>query len=345
MKSVNVSIYQCNNGDIAADDIYSNKGIILLAKGTALNDYIKEKLINMGIENVKVCTSSEDINYQIIKENYLTTITQTKEFICDIAAGKKFGLEKVMSISDLVYQSINENDSMLKCINEMQKADEYTYTHCINVAFYSMLIGKWMKLSEVEIKKLVLSGLLHDIGKLKIPEQILNKKDKLTKEEFDIIKNHTILGFGILENIDGIDIDVKHAVLLHHERIDGSGYPFNFLSNNISLYARIVAVADVYDAMTSERSYKKRATPFETFEMFKTIGLGAFDTTILSTFLRHIATCYVGTSITLNNGDIGKVVYIPPHDIVYPIISVGPEYIDLSLESNLKVASIGGIGQ
>jgi putative nucleotidyltransferase with HDIG domain len=341
MKAVSVPIYQCNGGDIVAADVYSSIGIVLLAKGTTINDYIKEKLIDIGIEYIKVFKPIKEIKYQIIKKNYLETITQTKEFICEIASGKKFGLEKVMNISELVYQSINENDSMLKCINEIQESDEYTYTHCVNVAYYSMLIGKWMNLSEESIKKLAFAGLLHDIGKVKIPDEILNKKGKLSKEEFEIMKSHTVIGYGMLDRIDGIDIEVRQAVLLHHERIDGSGYPFNASPDRIPLYSRIVAIADVYDAMTSERVYKKRQTPFDTFEMFKTIGIGTFDPTILNIFLKNISTCYVGTEVTLNNGYIGKVVYIPPYDITCPIVNVGEDYIDLSSKNNLKVASIG----
>lgn len=344
MKVVSVPVYKCNGGDIAAADVYNDIGIILLAKGTTINDYIKEKLINMGIEYIKIYKPIKEVKYEMVRENYIETITQTKQFICDIASGKKFGLEKVTDISDLVYQSINENDSMLTCINEIQKSDEYTYTHCVNVAYYSMLIGKWMNLSGEDIRKLAFAGLLHDIGKVKIPGEILNKKDKLSKEEFEIMKSHTLIGYGMLDMVDGIDIKVRQAVLLHHERIDGSGYPFNALPDKITLFARIVAIADVYDAMTSERIYKKCQTPFETFEMFKTIGLGSFDPTILSIFLRHISTCYVGIDVTLSNGDRGKVVYVPPYDITCPIINVGAEYINLSEESNLKIASLGNAG-
>jgi putative nucleotidyltransferase with HDIG domain len=341
METVSIPIHKCHYGDVVADNVYSNRGVILLAKGTIMNDYIKEKLVDIGITNIRVCKPANDMNYQMFKKSYLTTILKTKEFICKLASGEKLELEKVKNISEEIYQGINENDSIIRCINEIQKVDEYTYTHCVNVAFYSMLIGKWMNLSENEIKKLALSGLLHDIGKIKIPNEILNKKGKLTKEEFEIMKNHTVIGYGIIDGVDGIDTEIKRVVLLHHERIDGSGYPFNAISEKISLYTKIVAIADVYDAMTSERVYKERQTPFETFEMLKTVGLGILDPTILNIFLRNISTCYIGTSVKLSNGDIGNVVYIPPHDITCPIINVGSTYINLSQESNLKIVSIG----
>ncbi len=129
-------------------------------------------------------------------------------------------------------------------------------------------------------------------------------------------------------------------MLLHHERIDGSGYPFGYSNVSISLLAKIVSVADVYDAMTQNRVYKKKATPFDAFEMFLTIGESIFDTTVLNAFLKNMATFFVGANVILSSGDTGQIVYVPPQNILSPIISVGSKYINLSQESSVKILSM-----
>ncbi len=130
---------------------------------------------------------------------------------------------------------------------------------------------------------------------------------------------------------------MKYAVLSHHERIDGSGYPSRLDGDSIELYAKIIAVADVYDAMTQNRVYKNKVSPFETFQMLLTIGLSAFDTTVLSAFLKHLSVAYTGANVLLSNGDMGEIVYIPPQDIINPVVSVGKILIDLSMEKDLRV--------
>ena len=176
---------------------------------------------------------------------------------------------------------------------------------------------------------------------IKIPNEILNKKGRLTTEEFNIIKNHTIWGYEMLEKVDGFNDGIKNAVLMHHERTDGSGYPFSMSVNSIGLYSKIIAIADVFDAMTSDRVYRKRMTPFDAFEMFKTIGVSMFDTTILDTFIKKISPYYTGINVVLSNGKRGRIVYIPPQDILSPVVEVQSDYLDLSTRSDAKILSIG----
>ena len=225
-------------------------------------------------------------------------------------------------------------------MTEIRSKDEYTYSHCVNVAFYSMLIAKWLKLSDIDINKAIQSGLLHDIGKAKIPVELLNKKGSLTKEEYEIIKKHSIFGYEIIKEMQEIDSDVKNAVLLHHERVDGSGYPFHYYRDDLNLYSRIVAVADVFDAMTSDRVYKKRISPFEVFEMFQTMGLAIFDSNILITFINKIATYLIGANVFLSNGDIAEISFIPPQSVIYPIVKTTAGYIDLSNTEDVKILSM-----
>lgn len=338
-------VSKCEQGDILASDVLNLNGVILVAKDTVLNNYIKEQLITLGIESIYIYKSEGSLNnrsnsHEIFKESYFETVMQMKNVFQDLTRGKPLDYQNVHLISKSIHDNINENDNIMKCLNEMRDSDGYTYIHSVNVAFYSMLIAKWLELSDCEIDKAIQSGLLHDVGKSQIPIEILNKKGKLTIEEYEVIKKHTLLGYDILEHIDYFDHEIKKAVLLHHERTDGSGYPFHYNIADMNLYSRIVAVADVFDAMTSERVYKKRVTPFEVIDMFQTIGISMFDTKILNTFLKNLAVYLMGSSVLLDNGQIGEIVYIPFHDMICPIIKVASEYLDLSKDNSVKIMSM-----
>lgn len=239
-----------------------------------------------------------------------------------------------MKLANNIYDKVFEVDYIMKYILDLENTDEYTFVHSVNVAFYSMLIGKWMKMSKYDIKLLIQAGILHDIGKIKIDNKILNKPGKLTYEEFKEMKNHPLYVYDMIKESTDIDDKIKKAVLFHHERMDGSGYPYKLAGSEISLYARIIAIADTYDAMTSNRVYKKKATPFKSFDMFLTEGIALYDVEVLNTFLSNISTYYIGSKVTLNSGQRGKIVYIPPYNISSPIIKVVSSYIDFFKKNN-----------
>lgn len=345
MKALEIPVIECTEGEVLAADIHNCNGLTLVSKNTVMNQYIKNKLLNMGIDSLRVYSSTPGSQKTIDPDsrfiaNYKETVLHFKQVINDITSGKKLDYDKVECISDLIYAEINRNVSMAKYLHEMRRTDDYTYTHCINTAFYSMLIGKWLELPEYRIKKAIQAGLLHDIGKAKVPIEILNKKGPLSPEDFDLIKKHPVFGYDLINEIKGVDKGIKQAVLFHHERIDRSGYPFQLEPSDIGLYSRIVAIADVYDAMTSDRVYKKRSTPFEAFKMFRKVGVHIFDTDILNIFLKNIATSYVGTRVVLNTGEKGQIVYVPPEDIVSPIVAVHSMYLHLTQSDGLTVDKI-----
>ena len=219
----------------------------------------------------------------------------------------------------------------------MKEKDQYTFTHSINVALYSMLIAKWLELSEKQITGVIQAGVLHDIGKTKIKPEILNKKGPLLPEEFEQIKQHPIYSYQIIKDIPQISKKTLAGVIMHHERENGTGYPLGVSGKHIPLYAKTIAVADVYDALTSERVYKKRVTPFETFREFEKIGYGEFDVKIMLTFLANIANFYIGSKVKMNTGEIGEIVFVPPYSISKPIVSCGGKYIDLAKDPSYAI--------
>lgn len=347
MSKIYVSLNDCKCGDILAEDINNDKGVTLAAKNTMINKYIKRKLVELNTEFVWLykpaerCTAKKyELRYSEVQKDYKEAVLLEKQLLNELTINGKLDYHKMNIISEVVYKNVDESNHVARCLQEIRSMDEYTHTHCVNVSFYSMLIAKWLNLSAQDIKNTILAGLLHDVGKLKIPEEILNKKGKLTKEEFDEMKKHTLYGYELIKDITEISEEIKNAVLSHHERIDGTGYPFQLTNDAIGLYAKIIAIADVYDAMTQNRVYKKKVSPFETFQMFLSIGLGIFDTIVLNAFLKNLSTAYIGSKVLLNDGNIGEIAYIPPQHIINPVINIGGNYIDLADERDLKVLTL-----
>ena len=222
-------------------------------------------------------------------------------------------------------------------IHTMRSVDDSVYAHSLNVALISRAIGKWMQFSKSDLDTLTLAGLLHDIGKTQIPPEILNKQGALTDEEFDIIRSHAKLGHRILKNTD-LDLRVKLAALQHHERFDGSGYPRGLESDEIDTFASIVAIADVYDAMTAARSYRAPKCAFQVIAAFESDGFQKYNPKVIFTFLQRVAACYNNSRVLLSDGTAGRVVFLNKNALSRPIIETDEDdMIDLSSSENKEL--------
>ena len=221
----------------------------------------------------------------------------------------------------------------------MKSIDDSVYAHSINVALISRAIGKWLKLPREELDELTIAGLLHDIGKAEIPDEVLNKQGKLTDEEFELIKSHALKGSKLLKKA-GFNSEIQFAALQHHERADGSGYPRGLTADETSDFAQIIAIADVYDAMTSARSYRKPKCAFQVIAAFEDDGLQKYNTKYILTFLARIANAYQNSLVILSDGRRGKIVYINKNKLSQPIVQVDDEMIDLTKEHDLSITSI-----
>lgn len=224
----------------------------------------------------------------------------------------------------------------------MQAKDDYTYRHNVAVGAISSMLGRWVGLPENEIGILTLGAILHDVGKMRVPEHILNKKEKLTDEEFDIMKKHTIFGYEMIKGCVGLSQRSALIALQHHEREDGTGYPLAIQGKQIDYLSKIVAISDVFHALTSNRVYRN-ASPFYVIlrEMY-TGTLGRFDNQILQTFTRRLMNALVGSEVELTDGRTGKVVLINPSDPTRPLIQSNELFIDLSKENHLQMEQIIG---
>lgn len=206
-------------------------------------------------------------------------------------------------------------------LHNMRSVDDSVYSHSLNVAMISRIIGKWLKWPAADLDTLVLAGLLHDIGKITIPDEVLNKEGKLTDEEFAMIKGHPKAGYDLIKDLK-IDPRIKKATLMHHERCDGTGYPNKVDEIMIDDFAMIIAIADVYDAMTAARKYRAPMCPFQVIREFERDGYQKYKTEYLLTFLRHIATTYQNNRVLLNDGRAGKIILLNQNALSSPLIQL-----------------------
>lgn len=227
---------------------------------------------------------------------------------------------------------------MLQC---MRGYDDVTYVHCMNVALLSNLIGRtiYPEISHEELEVLTLSGLLCDIGKILVPEEVINKNGRLTLPEYNIAKTHVFHGNNILKGLN-LDPRIAEVAMRHHERCDGSGYPGGLKRNQIEEFARIVAIADTYDAMTTDRPYRPAICPFDVIHMFEREGLVKYDVKFLLPFLEKAAHAYVNTRVILSTGETGRVIMINRKELSKPVVKVGDNYYDLSKETSISIKNI-----
>lgn len=239
----------------------------------------------------------------------------------DVRMGKAISAEAAMPLVEDITASVSRNESALISLVRLKSKDDYTYMHSVAVCALMVALGKQLKLSEDEIKQAGLAGLLHDIGKAGIPLEILNKPAALSDSEFDLIKLHPERGYALLIEGNVKDQVVLDVCLHHHEKIDGTGYPGNFQDEEISLFAKMGAVCDVYDAVTSNRPYKAGWEPGVSLQRMAQ-WKGHFDEEIFKAFVKSVGIYPVGTTVKLKSGKLGVVIDQSAKSLLTPIVKV-----------------------
>ena len=222
-------------------------------------------------------------------------------------------------VNELVGEIIKAPNSVLNLL-AIKSMDDYTFSHNINVATLSMVIGQAMGLTLEELRSLGSGALLHDLGKLRIPAWILNKKGKLSASEFEEITRHPRLGIDLLGNTHDLAPKSREVILQHHEKFEGRGYPDGYSGDNISLFARICAVADVYDALTTQRPFRPAFSPYQAMRTLVGSASTHFDPEILRVFLGKTSLYPPGTSVILNDGSSGVVLRANPGALLRPVV-------------------------
>ena len=237
-----------------------------------------------------------------------------------------------------------EGATAVSMIYTMNQDGDYNLHHCVHLAILSGLMAKWMGLSGIDRQNLVLAGLFLDIGKQFIEKDLLEKKGRLTDEEFDILKNHVVDSFKLLEGSElSGRTDLMNGVIQHHERNDGSGYPSGLEADQISTFGKVLAVLDSYDAMASSRSYAEKRSPFEVFKiLYADVLDGKLDSEYAVLFMRKLNAALNGCWLRLSDGTAGRIVYIDESRVTaMPVVQLTDGgFIDLNTVKDITVVEI-----
>jgi putative nucleotidyltransferase with HDIG domain len=351
-----VATSSVDSGAKLARAIYSDNGQILVNQGVELRERTLQRLGDLGVAYIYVddketedINISEPISNPLRKEAMSKIISTFKEVQSQPFSSRTFVLEKsVKQFKDLIHSimsELKEKNELLSILSDVYTHDSYIFTHSLNVTLYSLAVGMEMKLPKTQLEVIGLGAIMHDIGKMMIPEEILLKPGRLTEDEFSIIKQHSEEGFEILRKLTNVPLLVAHCAYQHHERLNGTGYPRGIKGDEIHDYAKIIAVSDVFDAVTSNRVYRPAMLPHEGLEMLYAGANELFKQDIVRAFQKAVAIYPLGITVELNDGRKGVVakqnVMISDRPIVRILEedgkSVHPYEIDLSTELSIIV--------
>lgn len=319
-------------------DINSSTGVTLIPARTILNnDHIK-LLKNHTIDPISILfvSESEEECRQAVKQ----VVNTSKELFNSISISRKIPLMQIRKEILPVILQVSENINVFQLFQVIKATDEYTYQHNIGVGVLSALIGRWLNLTEPEIATLSLAATLHDVGKVNVPIEVLNKPGKLSADEFTLIKKHTIYGYELLKDTIGLNQRIPLVALQHHERNDGNGYPFGLKQEKVDYFSKIVAVADIFHAMSSKRPYHNPIPFHEIVSQMRKGIFGELDPSIVTVFLDNIVKRMIGENVVLTDGRLGEVVSLNPHNTETPLIKINNEFIDLSKRIDIRIQEV-----
>lgn len=310
-----VPIASVREGMIVGKHLYDSQGQLLLNLGSVIKQGYIDKMMAMGFQGLYIDDeiSSEVEIKDIISDSLRIQALHTIKNVCiesiderKYKKNNRFSETKLL-IRNIVEDIISNRDTMVNLV-DLKTYDDYTYFHSVNVAVLSVVIGTAYGLNKDQLIDLGLGAILHDIGKIFLDIKILNKKGDLTVEEYKHIKKHPELGYQYLKDKFEIPMSSYIGVLQHHEHYDGTGYPHQKKGKDISLYGRIICIADIYDALTSKRPYRDALTPSEAMEYIMANGSLIFDTELVEVFVKKVAPYPVGSMVQLSNGLKGIIV-------------------------------------
>ncbi|KAB3537807.1 HD-GYP domain-containing protein [Alkaliphilus pronyensis] len=354
-----ILVNQIEEGMTLESEVVNRYGNVLLPAGTVLKeiDKIQNLLELHQIKRVRIKLDKEplDIPDNFSKDNDdLIMIEMEKKEVesfrsnfKDVQKNLQNDFQAIIKGEEIKADDVKKNIqktlavfqgkiNIFQLLEKIKDYDDITYAHSQNVTLISYALGKWLALPNEKLQNLTLSALLIDIGKIQVPVELLNKKDKLTNDERLECEKHVVYSHELIKKYDFVSEEVKQAVLFHHEKMDGSGYPMGLNGDKIPLLARIIAVADIYNALTSERPYRPKLTPFNAIKIMELEYLDKLDTEILYIFLQRIGNCFIGQTVKLTDGREGRIAFVPKQNIHRPIIKINNSetVIDLNAKEN-----------
>lgn len=343
--------------------IYNEEGIVLLSENAELSDAIIRRMKSHGLDFVYVSDPRtddiviEDMIKDETRQRALSEIrTNYRQLMRPAAKGLVYPyLGKVFSnLVDSIMDDLGSREDAMIMLMNINSMDQYLYRHSLNVCIYTILLGQIHGYSKDELTMLGMGAMLHDIGKTKIPPEVLNKPGELTDDEYKQMKTHTEIGYKILKEEPGIPLVSAHCAYQHHERVDGSGYPRGIKRDEIHEFARWIAIADAFDAMTTHRVYRSAMLPHQALEVLYTGCDTWYEKSKLEVFRDRVAIYPLGMMVKLSTGERGvvsKIHGLIPHRPVIRILTdefgadiKSPYEVDLSIQLSVVITDVDNMG-
>ncbi|WP_367949376.1 HD-GYP domain-containing protein [Bacillus sp. FJAT-29790] len=354
-----VKIKELQEGCILSEDVYSLTNRPIISKRTILSDelleilkvfqievvevdkmlvnglpYIPKEVVDEERNNSQGVPSGEELS---LEDMFLIGVQNYKREFKGWQSGMSIDISKIRNIMLPLVEKSEASPSDLFSLHHLSTNEEYLYQHSVAVGLISAFIGKKLKLSKGDIVQLAIGGCLSDSGMAKINPTILNKNTSLTLEEFEEIKKHPAYSYKMVQHISLLKENTKIGIVQHHERLDGSGYPFGEQNNKINIFAKMIAVADTFHAMTCKRLYRRKQSPFRVLEMMIQDSFGKYDIAAIRALGSGIMTFSIGSSVKLSDGQVAEILFIEENSPTRPLIKVTDTGEIIHLEKNRQL--------
>lgn len=367
MKKIPVS--ELVPGMITAENVLDFDSKVIVPKGILLTENIISRLENYSVYYVNISDENENqekmflqpINilpkespaferfykkYKRLEERFRTSLMEST------FKGISFQHQSFVTEAIELLKDDGTDVNVFEMLLAMNNENESIFYHCIDVGLMSHELAKWLNFTDKEQAMACACGLFHDVGKMMIPAKVIDKPDRLTSAEFEIMKTHTTEGYHLLQRFGDFPKPVLNAALMHHEKCDKTGYPYGLGSDEIDKFSKIVTIVDIFDAMTSNRVYRKALCPFTVIKHFEDNGLQKYEPEYVLSFLENVANSYLNHQTTLSNGLQGEVVFINKESLSTPVIKTKEEelinmqescyqnILSLAKKNNISIESI-----
>jgi putative nucleotidyltransferase with HDIG domain len=304
---------------VLGTDAVSARGKVMLSANTVLNGAMIKRLAAWGFDSAIILEDdavSAETREKLLSERvlfnakYEQTVSLVRHAFDEIRYFKEVPLKQMQDLSDNALVTLSATPGAMGYLHSLRGVDNYTFQHSVNVAIICGILSRWLGDDSERMKDMVLAGLLHDVGKAMVPTEVLNKPGALTTAEMAVMQRHAEYGYDMLKKAKVLAGDILAGVWQHHERLDGSGYPRGLRDGNILPGARIIAISDIYDAMTSDRVYRRKMTPFVVIKTLFENMFDKLDAAMCTVFLNNLKDYFVGSTVELADGRLAEVIYM-----------------------------------
>lgn len=358
MEAQNVIISENYIGKIIGEDIYANTQTPIIKKNTVISAELLHVLKVFQISKIPILKDYEERVNQINTSKYEVVTIEVKDYSFEARYQEAVNLYKkeflkwqslvkidIVTIRSIILPLVDEilNDrTILFNLNDYSNPNEYLYHHNVATGLISAILAQNLGFNKGDILQIAIAGVLADAGLSKIPTSIREKKGALSQQEFIEIRKHPIYSYQMVKELPALKENMKLAILEHHERLDGSGYPRGLKIDNLTLHSQVIAVADTFHAMTSERIYRPKESPFKVVEMIKEHEFGKFSIKVVQALMNIVVDLPISMKVELSNFEQGEVMFINKYSPTRPIIKLikSGEIVDLSKDRSLYIVRI-----